>query len=294
MAKTIVGLYETLTAARKIVSDLQDSGVPRENISLIASDSAGEYSRYFDTHTELTTDKRDVVAEQTDTDVEDEIVSDAGAGAARGAGAGAVVGGVAGLLVGLGLLAIPGIGPVVAAGPILSALAGAGIGAATGGLVGALVKAGVPEHEAERYAEGVRRGGALVSVNAPDDMVEQVNEIMSRYNPINVREPAVERRSDMTSANEDFTVGRDFDTHENDFREHYEQHYATSDYEYEQYLLAYRYGYDLYSDERYRGRNWNDIEADARRDWERQNIGSKWEDFKDAIREGWDRVRGKR
>jgi hypothetical protein len=269
----------------------------------------------------------------------------------------------------LGLLAIPGIGPVVAAGPLLSALAGAGIGAATGGLVGALVKAGVPEQEAERYAEGVRRGGALVSVDVPDNMVEQVNEIMSRYNPINVGELAVERRSDGTPANEDYTAGdvnigarsnrtqvagthptepprarirtetedrvvgagsalytnqgyvernnvqagtlpqatspqgayagaqfagRDFDTFENDFREHYEQHYATSDYEYEQYLPAYRYGYDLGMNERYRDDDWDRIEAEARREWESSHPASVWEDFKDAIREGWERVRGLR
>ena len=89
-------------------------------------------------------------------------------GASTGAGTGAVVGGVLGWLVGLGSLAIPGVGPFIAAGPIMAALAGAGVGGAVGGLAGALVGMGIPEYEAKRYEGRVEKGGYLISVHCDD------------------------------------------------------------------------------------------------------------------------------
>ena len=89
-------------------------------------------------------------------------------GASTGAGTGAVVGGVLGWLVGLGSLAIPGVGPFIAAGPIMAALAGAGVGGAVGGLTGALVGMGIPEYEAKRYEGRVTKGGYLISVHCDD------------------------------------------------------------------------------------------------------------------------------
>ena len=87
-------------------------------------------------------------------------------GAAAGAGTGAVLGGTLGWLVGIGALAIPGLGPFIAAGPIMAALAGAGVGGAVGGLTGALVGMGIPEYEAKRYEGIVKAGGILVSVHS--------------------------------------------------------------------------------------------------------------------------------
>lgn len=89
-------------------------------------------------------------------------------GASTGAGTGAVVGGALGWLVGIGALAIPGIGPFIAAGPIMAALAGAGVGGAVGGLTGALVGLGIPEYEAKRYEGRITKGGILLSVHADD------------------------------------------------------------------------------------------------------------------------------
>jgi hypothetical protein len=106
--------------------------------------------------------------DQTTRDLAHEINTKAPEGAAAGAGAGAVLGGVLGWLVGIGALAIPGIGPLVAAGPIVAALAGAGAAGATGGLVGGLVGAGIPEVEAKRYAGRIREGGYLISVHCDD------------------------------------------------------------------------------------------------------------------------------
>lgn len=89
-------------------------------------------------------------------------------GATTGAGTGAVLGGALGWLAGIGALAIPGVGPFIAAGPIMAALAGAGVGGAVGGLTGALIGMGIPEYEAKRYEGRVKEGGILLSVHSDD------------------------------------------------------------------------------------------------------------------------------
>ena len=104
----------------------------------------------------------------TTKDLAHEIHTKAPEGIAAGAGAGAAIGGVVGWLLGIGALAIPGIGPLVAAGPIVAALAAAGAAGATGGLIGGLIGAGMPEIEAKRYAGRLREGGYLVSVHCDD------------------------------------------------------------------------------------------------------------------------------
>jgi hypothetical protein len=164
--KTIVGMYDNLEDGRQVVQDLLDSGIERARISLVAADSEGRYA------TDLKHD------------------GDSGDTIAGGAATGAVVGGLGGLLIGLGALAIPGIGPVIAAGPIVATLVGAGVGAAVGGLVGALVAAGVPEEQAGYYAEGVRRGSALVTVEVPEERVDEVVRIMERHHPVDIDERA--------------------------------------------------------------------------------------------------------
>ena len=106
--------------------------------------------------------------DRTNKDLAHEINTKAPEGIAAGAGTGAALGGVLGWLVGIGALAIPGVGPLVAAGPIVAALAGAGAAGATGGLVGGLIGAGFPEVEAKRYAGRVRDGAYLISVHCDD------------------------------------------------------------------------------------------------------------------------------
>ncbi len=115
----------------------------------------------------------------TGRDLAHEINTKAPEGVAAGAGTGAAVGGVLGWLVGVGVLAIPGIGPLVAAGPIVAALAGAGAAGATGGLIGGLIGAGIPEIEAKRYAGRIREGGYLLSVHCDDrEWVTRAEEIL--------------------------------------------------------------------------------------------------------------------
>lgn len=168
MAKTIVGLYDNLTTAQQVVQELLNAGFSNDDISLVANDAGGDVSRH-------------------DTTV-DRDEGSLGAATGVGAGTGAAIGGIGGLLIGLGALAIPGIGPVIAAGPLVAALVGAGVGAVVGGLVGALVDMGVPREDAEYYAEGVRRGGTLVTVHADDHRVDRALTIMDRYDPVDIDE----------------------------------------------------------------------------------------------------------
>jgi hypothetical protein len=100
-------------------------------------------------------------------------------GATAGGGAGAVIGGTLGLLAGIGALAIPGVGPFIAAGPIMAALAGLGVGGAVGGFAGALIGMGIPEYEAKRYEGRIQKGGILLSVHCDtSDQVKRGKEIM--------------------------------------------------------------------------------------------------------------------
>jgi hypothetical protein len=124
----------------------------------------------------------------------DHVGGDVATGAATGAGTGAVLGGIAGLLVGAGALAIPGIGPIVAAGPLAAALTGAGLGAAAGGLIGALAGWGIPEEEAGLYAEGVRRGGTLVGVTAEGARVQKAADILERNGAVDIERRSAEWR----------------------------------------------------------------------------------------------------
>src|ERR1700710_1941396 len=102
-------------------------------------------------------------------------------GTATGVTAGGVVGGTLGLLAGIGALAIPGVGPLIAAGPIMGALAGLGVGAATGGIIGALVGMGIPEYEAKRYEGRLKEGGILLSVHCDDsEWVSKAKDILKQ------------------------------------------------------------------------------------------------------------------
>lgn len=372
MDKTVVALFDDISTAEKAVQELENLGFSRDNISLMAANRRGDDGGAS--------------------------TGSAADGAAAGAGIGAVLGGLAGLLVGIGALAIPGIGPIIAAGPLAAALGGAGIGAAAGGVIGALVDAGVPEPEAQYYAEGVRRGGTLVTVRASEGMADRATNILNRYGPVDINQRAASWRDSGWSGFDqdapeyrdtgytsttatgytgtgagregstgyqetqhtgtgsgasgtgsgvvgsgagysgstqetsygtgtggmvaggsgsghytDATTGmatsgsydasrtgtgagygasyRSFDQDEDYFRQDYQRNYASSGYDYSYYQPGYRYGYELGNTEQYRNRNWSDIEADVRRDWEMRHPDNAWEDFKDSVRRGWERFK---
>jgi uncharacterized protein (TIGR02271 family) len=180
MTTNVVGLFDSFDEAERAVRDIADSGVRREDISIVANDAEGNFKNYRTT----------------------EGGTQAEEGAATGAVGGGVIGGVLGLLAGVGALAIPGIGPVIAAGPLAAAIGSAGAGtligaaggAATGGLVGGLIGLGIPDEDAHVYAEGIRRGGALVSVNTSDDRVDMIAGIMQRHGVVDIDERASEWR----------------------------------------------------------------------------------------------------
>lgn len=151
MTITISRLYDNYSDAEQAVQRLEKAGVSHSDISIVANNSEswhGSSSGKIDRDRDGTDDRAE--------------------GAGTGAGIGAGLGGAAGLLAGLGLLAIPGLGPVVAAGWLAATAAGAAAGAATGGIIGALTESGISKEDASRYAEGVRRGGTLVSARVPD------------------------------------------------------------------------------------------------------------------------------
>jgi len=173
MAKTVVGMMESIDEAQAVVRDLVSAGIRREDIGFMANEKhAVPGSAALN---------------------ESEGQSHAASGALAGAGAGAALGGLGGLLLAAAPLAIPGIGPIIAAGPIAAALTGAGIGAVAGGLIGGLTNLGVPEDEAHYYAEGVRRGGILVTVAAEDEaLADKAVGIMRQHGAIDIDERATE------------------------------------------------------------------------------------------------------
>jgi len=439
MDRSVIGLFDSVSEAQRALNELVQAGFSRDHISLVAHDASGQYSKYLNKDGSF--------------DPEGDVTAD------EGAGFGAAVGAITGVLASLGAMAIPGIGPVIAAGPLLAAVTGGTIGAvagaATGGITAALIKTGLPEDEAQYYTEGVRRGGTLLVVDTDSDSkAQRAVDIMDRNGAVDVNQRAqqwkqsgwkysenaqpytpdqlksfrstsqssmpssttnkqtqtnktqegkqvlpvveesldvskrqvekggvrvntrivekpvseqvtlheehvnVERRpvdrpvntSDMSafkegsiemretaeeavvnkqarvieeividkhshdrqqtindtvrrtevdvqqlggqqSGQQSSSSARSFDTYSNDFRTHFNRQYGKSGYSYDQYSPAYRYGYNLASNQSYSG-DWSSIEPDVRQRWEERNQGT-WEDFKDAIRYAWDSVRGK-
>ncbi|WP_428032531.1 hypothetical protein [Ancylobacter sp.] len=181
---TVTGLFDNYEDALTAVNKLQALGIDRAQISLVANNSDDWYGR----ETTATTTSGTTTTAGTTTRTEHE--GHAGEGAATGAGIGAVLGGAGGLLTGLGLLAIPGVGPVVAAGWLVAAgagvVAGAAAGGAIGGIVGAMTAEGVPEERAHVYAEGVRRGGTVVSARVPDEHEVEAQAILDNEASVDV------------------------------------------------------------------------------------------------------------
>jgi hypothetical protein len=163
MTTIVTRLFDTYEHASLAVTELEANGVPHSAISLVANNVDDRYSNIVPAaHHE----------------------SSAGAAAGTGATLGTVIGGGAGLLAGLGMLAIPGVGPVVAAGWLIATAVGAGIGAASGGIIGSLVGAGVSETDAHVYAEGVRRGGTLVTVKVDDAQATTIERILDKHGAV--------------------------------------------------------------------------------------------------------------
>jgi len=153
----VFGIFPSLAQAERGVDTLVAAGFRSDDVSVLAPDQ---------------TTTRELAAEKN---------TKAPEGTTAGVVTGGAVGGTLGLLAGIGALAIPGLGPFIAAGPIMAALAGVGAGAAAGGLIGALVGMGIPEYEAKRYEGRIKDGGVLLSVHCDDsDWIGKAKDILKR------------------------------------------------------------------------------------------------------------------
>lgn len=174
------GIFSSRMAAENCVDNLISAGFRSDDISILAPDQ--------DATRELATEKNTKAPEAATT----------------GATTGGAVGGTLGLLAGIGALAIPGLGPFIAAGPIMGALAGVGVGAAAGGLIGALIGMGIPEYEAKRYEGRVKDGGILISVHCDNsDWVSKAKDILKQSGA-----------EDISSAGEKAASTHGVDTHD--------------------------------------------------------------------------------
>lgn len=153
----VFGIYSTRDGVERAADVLARSGYPVTDISVLLPESLGNK------------------------DIGTEKATKAPEGATAGAGTGAVLGGTLGLLAGIGALAIPGVGPLIAAGPIMAALAGIGVGGAVGGLTGALIGMGIPEYEAKRYEGRLQKGGILLSVHCDtSEEIDRAKDVLDR------------------------------------------------------------------------------------------------------------------
>ena len=152
----VFGIYSTRVAVENATDSLIKAGFPASNISVLLPESLGGPK-----------------------DMGTEKATKAPEGAAAGVTTGGVIGGTLGLLAGIGLLAIPGLGPFIAAGPIMAGLAGLGVGGAVGGVTGALIGMGIPEFEAKRYEGRLKKGGILLSVHCDtSEEIKRAKEVL--------------------------------------------------------------------------------------------------------------------
>lgn len=163
MSTAVFCIAPSSSVANEIVSRLKNTGFANSDISVLFPDKSGT---------------RDFAHEKN---------TKAPEGATAGAGAGGVIGGALGLLAGIGLLAIPGVGPFIAAGPIMASLSGIAVGAAVGGITGALIGMGIPELEAKRYEGKIKDGNILISVHAESsDKVAEAKRIFEHCNATDI------------------------------------------------------------------------------------------------------------
>lgn len=301
MEKAVVVLFNSVEPAYQAVQALRDAGFPREHISMVMNDPSGQYSRYLPADPQATPEPI------------------TGKAAAAGAGTGAVMGGLTGLLVGLGALVLPGIGPVIAAGPLaaaLSSLVGAGVGAASGGIlggvVGLLVDLGLSQEQSEQYAEGVRRGGVLVVFEGGPGETERAREIIEQFHPVDMDrqsmiwkaggwgsfevepEPKEAKPLGATAeASQDPADVRGFSDEDEQrlekvFRNYYHNSRNSLKYKYEECRPAYVYGHLLNTDPRFWKLSWEEIEPLVREEWEKKDQPGSWEEFRESVRYMWE------
>jgi hypothetical protein len=180
---TIVGFFPSREAAETAVTDLVREGFARDQISMISTDKHGAPT--VDAHTP-------------------NVGPIEATGSLEDTGEKAAMGAMAGTILGIAALAIPGIGPAIAAGPLAMALMGAAAGAATGGLVGVLTDDGVPEAAAERYSKAITSGSVMVSLHTTPERVDHASEVLDRNGAVDIEEPGEHIGDPTTVSHGDF------------------------------------------------------------------------------------------
>lgn len=265
---TVVGVFEHRATASAAIHALHEGGVSIETISVLTPKDSAEAAAA----------KGSLLAQE----------------AAVGAGTGAVAGGIGGLTLGLAALAVPGVGPLLAAGPLAAALAGAGVGATAGGLIGVITGLGASEPEASRYGDALRRGATLVIVTADEPLAAAAAAIMRRHDAIDVETRRDEAKASSEGSPEDSIrecttddVRRERDTEARVRAAGADL--APSDWP-ELGRVAERFGADLARHPHYAGHGWSILEPEARRQWEEREPGT-WDRMCDAVRRGWEAAR---
>lgn len=279
MAKSVFGIARTEDQAIRIANDLRSGGFSQNDISVLFPDKQGTRDFAHEQHTK------------------------APEGAVSGVVTGGIIGGALGWLVGIGSLAIPGLGPFIAAGPILAALSGVAAGGTAGGIVGALIGMGIPEYEAKRYEGKIREGNILISVHA--ETSDEVSRAKDIFRNAGAEDIAYTGEESVNGQSQDSSYdgsarrptqpyeGQSYTSYEPMFREDFTTMYGHTGRAYTDYEPAYRYGYTLATDPRYREHDWDALEPEAKRGWGEHGRGT-WEEFKGTVRRAWDRVRGGR
>jgi uncharacterized protein (TIGR02271 family) len=253
MTRTAVGHFRDRGAADAAYDDLLRNGFGRDDLSIMGRGREGGTGLADDDHV--------------------------------GAGEGAAVGGITGLLLGAAAMLIPGIGPIVAVGPIAAGLAGAVTGGVTGvvvgGITGALTDAGVDHDTATYYDERFKQGGYLLTVRADDMEYEKARMILERHD-------GDVRAGTATGGGATTASAGTWDTAMPGYRSRWQERYGTSGGRWEDFEPAYRYGHEMRGNASYRGRAWSEAEPELRRDWESRYKDRPLDRFGSHIRETWD------
>jgi hypothetical protein len=265
------GIYDHQSDASDAVDRLRAAGFRQTDISVLLSRNEG--------NKDLALDKGTKAPE----------------GAAAGTGSGLLVGGALGWLAGIGTLAIPGLGPFIAAGPIMALLGGAGVGAAVGGLTGALIGAGIPEYEVKRYEGRIRGGHVLVSVHCDDaEWASSAKEVL--------RETGAQDISSTSEAAADFdssdrpkprraTPGTE--QRDTDFKRDFDTFHAANGANYGEFAPCYEFGYRMAEKPEYRERSFHDVEPELKHAYMAGHPNSDWDKISSAVLYGWERAGGK-
>lgn len=261
---TVAGVFRDSEEARDAINALKDAGFQSSDIGLLMRD-------------------RDEAR-----DMAEEMGTHAGEGAATGAVTGGILGGLAGWLVGIGALAIPGVGPFIAAGALGAALTGAAIGAGVGAVAGALVGLGIPKEEAEWYEGEVKSGRTLVTVNA-GTRYNEAREILREYGAYDIEDRDTDRYSS-TYGTAAYAGSSRWEDASPRYRSRWQERYGTNGRRWEDDEYGYRYGWEMRNRQEYRDRPWNEVEPEFRQDWQSRHPDRPWDKVGDSIREAWEDI----